>query len=39
MHDKRAETLFEDEEGYHFQYEKDYLSENDPESVSLTLQI
>ena len=37
MHDKWAGTIAEDEEGYHFQYEKDYLSENDPEPVSLTL--
>jgi len=37
MHDKWAGTLFEDEEGYHFQYEEDYLSDSDPEPVSLTL--
>ena len=37
MHNKWAGTLVEDEEGYHFQYEKDYLSDNDPEPVSLTL--
>jgi len=37
MRDKWSGTLIEDEEGYHFQYEEDYLSDNDPEPVSITL--
>ncbi|RLD61156.1 MAG: phosphatidylinositol kinase [Bacteroidetes bacterium] len=37
MHDKWAGTLTEDENGYHFQYNKDYLSSENPEPVSLTL--
>lgn len=37
MHDKWSGTLIEDEEGYHFQYKEDYLSDKDPEPVSLTL--
>ncbi len=37
MHDKWAGTLLEDEEGYHFQYEPEYIEINDPELVSLTL--
>ncbi len=36
MYDKWAGTLFEDEEGYHFQYEADYLEMEDAEPVSLT---
>ncbi len=36
MYEQWAGTLMEDEEGYHFQYKEDYLSENDPEPVSLT---
>jgi len=32
-HDKWAGTLTEDEEGYHFQYEKDYLSNEDSETM------
>ncbi|RLD31754.1 MAG: phosphatidylinositol kinase, partial [Bacteroidetes bacterium] len=31
MHDKWAGTLTEDENGYHFQYNKDYLSSENPE--------
>ena len=34
--DRRAGTLTEDEEGYHFQYENDYFI-NKGESISLTL--
>ncbi len=37
MHDKWAGILIEDEEDYHFRYERDYLSNADPEPVSLTL--
>ena len=37
MYDKWAGTLIEDEDGYHFQYQADYLETNEPEPVSLTL--
>ena len=37
MHDKWAGILTEDENGYHFQYNKDYLLSENPEPVSLTL--
>jgi len=39
MHKKWAGTLVEDEEGYHFTYEEDYLNDKNPEPVSLTLPI
>jgi len=39
MHKQLAGTLTEDEEGYHFQYDKEYLSSSHPEPVSLTLPI
>ncbi len=37
MHDIWAGTLIEDEEGYHFKYEQDYLKNENAEPVSLTL--
>jgi serine/threonine-protein kinase HipA len=36
MHDIWAGTLTEDDEGYHFKYEKKYLESSDAEAVSLT---
>jgi serine/threonine-protein kinase HipA len=32
-----AGTLSEDENGYHFQYDEQYLESNAPEAISLTL--
>jgi serine/threonine-protein kinase HipA len=37
MHYLWAGTLTEDENGYHFQYEQEYLTIEDAEPVSLTL--
>ncbi len=37
MHDFWAGTLTEDETGYHFLYEPEYLSKENAEPVSLTL--
>ncbi len=37
MHDRRAGTLVEDDEGYHFSYDSNYLQGADAEPVSLTL--
>lgn len=37
MHESWAGTLTEDEEGYHFEYEKEYLNSKNPEPISLTL--
>lgn len=37
MHDKIAGWLIEDEEGYLFFYDDDYLKSNDAEAISLTL--
>ena len=37
MHDLWAGTLTEDENGYHFQYEQEYLTTESAEPVSLTL--
>ncbi len=37
MHDLLAGTLTEDEHGYHFQYEQEYLNNESAEPVSLTL--
>jgi serine/threonine-protein kinase HipA len=37
MYDDWAGTLIEDEDGYHFRYEDEYLNKKDPEPVSLTL--
>ena len=39
MYDNRAGTLTEDDEGYHFRYEREYLDNDDAEPVSLTLPI
>lgn len=36
MHNRWAGVLTEDEEGYHFQYEKVYLELPDSEAISLT---
>ena len=36
MHDLWAGTLTEDENGYHFQYEQEYLTTESAEPVSLT---
>lgn len=37
MHDNWAGTLIEDDEGYHFKYEAEYLNREDSEPISLTL--
>jgi serine/threonine-protein kinase HipA len=37
MHDQWAGTIVENEEGFIFSYEEDYLQLGNPESVSLTL--
>lgn len=37
MHDLWAGTLTEDEDGYHFQYEQEYLTKEKVKPVSLTL--
>lgn len=37
MYDHWAGNLVEDENGYHFQYEKSYLEKSDAEPISLTL--
>lgn len=37
LHDLWAGTLTEDENGYHFQYEPEYLTTESAEPVSLTL--
>ena len=37
MHNHWAGILTEDDNGYHFQYEKTYLQKPDAEAVSLTL--
>jgi len=39
MHDQWAGTLIENEEGFVFSYEDDYLKMDNPEPVSLTLPI
>ena len=39
MHDKTAGWLTQDENGYHFMYDKLYLQSEEPEPVSLTLPI
>ena len=36
MHDKWAGKLTEDEDGYHFQYEKSYLDQPNSEAISVT---
>ncbi|WP_235933997.1 HipA N-terminal domain-containing protein [Sunxiuqinia indica] len=37
MHDRTAGWLVQDEEGYHFQYNKNYLNSDSPQAISLTL--
>lgn len=37
MHKIWAGTLIEDDEGFHFTYEKEYLTMDNPEPISLTL--
>ncbi|MFT7054944.1 MAG: serine/threonine-protein kinase HipA [Roseivirga sp.] len=39
MHDKWAGILREDQDGFHFQYEKNYFKEGEVEAISLTLPI
>lgn len=39
MHDSWAGTLSEDENGYHFKYQLDYLAKELAEPISLTLPI
>lgn len=37
IHDRFAGLLIQDEDGYHFSYDGDYLASENPEPVSLTL--
>ncbi len=37
MYDHLAGIITEDSEGYHFQYDSDYLNSENPEPISLTL--
>jgi len=37
MHDKRTGWLIQDENGYHFEYDEQYLQSESPLPVSLTL--
>lgn len=37
MHDKFAGMLAEDENGFTFQYDSDYLNNTDSEAISLTI--
>lgn len=37
MHDQLAGWLSEDENGYHFQYAKEYVAKQDAQPISLTL--
>jgi len=37
MHNSWAGILTEDEEGYHFQYNNEFLNSSDAEAISLTL--
>ncbi len=37
MYDSLAGMLSEDDEGYHFSYDRQYLSSEDPEPISLTM--
>ena len=37
MHKNWAGTLVEDDEGFHFTYEKEFLNIDNPEPISLTL--
>lgn len=37
IHDKMAGWLTQDENGYHFMYDQNYLESDDPQLVSLTM--
>ncbi len=37
MHDNLAGILTEDDEGFHFQYDSQYLESDDAEAISLTI--
>jgi len=37
MYDTLAGILVENEDGYHYQYDQDYLDSHDPEAISLTI--
>ncbi len=37
MHDKLAGILIENEEGYHYKYDNQYLDSEEPEPISLTI--
>ena len=37
MHDDWAGTLIEDDEGFHYSYENEYLKKENPEPISLTI--
>lgn len=37
IHDKMAGWLTQDENGYHFEYDKSYLESENPEPISLTM--
>ena len=39
MYDRLSGILTEDEEGYHFSYDKDYLNLPDAEAISLTMPV
>ena len=39
MYDQFAGIITEDSEGYHFQYDSEYLNSENPEPISLTLPI
>ena len=39
MHNEWAGILIEDEDGFHFKYEEEYLGKENPEPVSLTLPV
>ena len=39
IHDKTAGGLTQDENGYHFMYDQNYLKSDDPQPVSLTLPV
>lgn len=37
FYEQMAGVIFEDEEGYHFQYDRDYLKQDNVQAISLTL--
>lgn len=39
MYDQQAGILTENEDGYHFQYNDEYISHKNPEAISLTLPV